>query len=127
MFNECCLDAMDYDDNFEMSSTSSCDDNRSPPRSSNGTSSSKDTNLEQLVDMVLRRLGQTYRPQQPYRQQGYVAQRPANGPYACGICVGPHPTEKCTCICHKQISHLPSVDVKFASEILCMSLKIACT
>ena len=88
---------MDYDDNFEMSSSSSHGENRSPPRSSNnGMSSSKDTNPEQLIDMVLRRLGQTYRPQQPYRQQGYVAQQPANGPYACGICAGSHPTEKCT-------------------------------
>ena len=53
MFNECCLDAMDYDDNFEMGNSSSHSENRSPPRSSNsGTSSSRATNPEQLnVDL----------------------------------------------------------------------------
>ena len=59
---------MDYDDNFEMSSTSSYGENKSPPRSSsNGTTSSKDLSPDQLVDMVMRRLGHTHRP--PYRQQ----------------------------------------------------------
>ena len=34
-FNECCLDAMDFDDNFIMSNDSSHGRSRSPPRSSN--------------------------------------------------------------------------------------------
>ncbi len=88
---------MDYDDNFEMSSSSSYGENRSLPRSSNsGISSSKDPNLEQLVEMVLHKLGHMQRPQQHFRQQGYAAQQPASGPYACGICAGPHSIEKCT-------------------------------
>ncbi len=86
---------MDYDDNFEMSSTSSHSENKSPPRSStNGTNSSKDPNPDHLVEMVLRKLGQTYRP--PYRQQPSYGTQPSNGPYVCGACAGPHRTENCT-------------------------------
>ena len=74
-FNECCLDAMDYDDNFEMGSDSGHGGSRSPPRSSNSRMpSSKDTNLEQLVEMVLNKLGHMQRPQQHFRQQGYAMQ-----------------------------------------------------
>ena len=99
-FNECCLDAMDFNENFDMSSESSHSSERngrpSPQRSAT-TITSKDTNPEQLVDMVLRRLGQTYRP--PYRPAGCAASPPTpptKGPYAFGLCAGPHRTEQCS-------------------------------
>ena len=82
-FNECCLDAMDYDDNFDIgsvSSHSSARDDRQSREKSTTTNESRDTNPERLVEMVLKRLGQTYRP--PYRPANYAAAPPTQGPYA---------------------------------------------
>ena len=93
-FNECCLDAMDYDDNFEMKTESSQSGLRSPPSTSSAEMFS--VKEDQIIERLLHKLGHVYRPQQPFRQQGYAAQQPARRPYACGICVGPHSTEKCT-------------------------------
>ena len=94
-FNACCMDAMDFDDNFDDSSTSSQVMDRERRQSSSDASSSKVQNPDNIVDMVLRRLGQTYRP--PYRQTNYApAPTPTAGPYACGICALPHRTDQCT-------------------------------
>ena len=66
---------MDYDDNFEMSSDSGHSGPISPPRSSHlGMYSNRDPNLEQLVEMVLNKLGHMQRPQQHFKQQGYAVQ-----------------------------------------------------
>ena len=67
---------------------------RSPPSTSNAEMSS--IKEDQIIDRLLHKLGHVHRPQPPFRQQGYAAQQPARGPYACGVCAGPHPTEKCT-------------------------------
>ena len=56
------------------------------------SSSAKDLDQDQLVDLVLKQLGQTY---QPYWPIGYMALA-SQGPYSCGICDGPHITEMCS-------------------------------
>ena len=69
-FNECCLDAMDYD-NFHRKGSSidiNFEDGKIQDKSI-GTSSSnaKELNQDQLVDLVLKWLGQTYLPYWPMR------------------------------------------------------------
>ena len=81
-FNECCMDAMDFDDNFDDSSTSSQVMDRERRQTSSDASSSKVQNPDNIVDMVLRRLGQTYQP--PYRQTNYA---PAPTPTAWTFCL----------------------------------------
>ena len=94
-FNACCLDAMDYEDNFHRKGSSidiNSQDGKSQDKSMGVSSSSaKDLNQDQLVDLVLKQLGQTYRP---YRPIGYIAHA-SQGPYSCGICAGPHKMEMC--------------------------------
>ena len=85
---------MDYDDNFDSSIDSRPGRPRSPPTS--GMSLSKDSNPEQIAEMVLQKLGHMHKPQQQFRQQGHVAQQSTGGPYVCGKCTGLHPTDKCT-------------------------------
>ena len=68
------------------------EDGKSQEKSIGASSpSAKDLNQDQLVDLVLKQLGQTYRP---YRPTGYIAHA-SQGPYSCGICAGPHKTEMC--------------------------------
>ena len=93
-FNECCLDAMDYDDNFEMRTDSSQSGLRSPPSTSSTEVSS--VKEDQIIDRLLHKLGHVHRPQPPFRQQGYASQQSAREPYACGVCARPHCIEKCT-------------------------------
>ena len=99
-FNDWCLDAMDYDDNFDMSSISRQESKREDKStSSKGTHSSiPSINHDQIVDQVLRKMGQMYcpsfRPQQ-YKNQPYNNQAPSQGPYQCGICSGPYKSEAC--------------------------------
>ena len=63
-FNECCLDAMDYDDNFYRKGSSSetnFEENKSHERTRETSSSTtKELSQDQLVELVLKRLGQTY-------------------------------------------------------------------
>ena len=98
-FNECCLDAMDYDDNFDISSVSSHGNQKSDKGVSSKDSESmvpsvKDVNQNEIAEMVLKRLGQLCPP--PYRPT-YVPQMPQapQGPYKCGACAGNHRTEQC--------------------------------
>ena len=70
-FNECCLDAMDYDDNFDMSSVSSQEDQpreRHEP-SKELDSKAKELNTEQIADIVVRRMEQLYCPPITYQQE----------------------------------------------------------
>ena len=66
-FNDFCVDAMDFDDNFNASSQEN-DRERKQMFYSN-ESSSKDANSNKIVEMMLEGLGETYRP--PYRPMGY--------------------------------------------------------
>ena len=80
-FNDCCLDAMDYDDNFDMSSISSQESKREDKStSSKGTDPSiPSVNPDQIVDQVLRKMGQMYRPSfrpPQYNNQQYNNQAP---------------------------------------------------
>ena len=75
-FNECCFDAMDYDDNFDISSVSSHGNQKSDKGVSSKDSESmvpsvKDVNQDEIAEMVLKRLGQLRPP--PYRPT-YVPQ-----------------------------------------------------
>ena len=95
-FNECCLDAMDYDNNFDISSVSSHGNQKSDKGVSSKDSKSmvpsvKDVNQDEIAEMVLKRLGQLRPP--PYRQT--YAQQVLQGPYRCGTCAGNHKTEQC--------------------------------
>ena len=61
-FNECCLDAMDYDDNFDISSVSSHGDHKSEARflakdAELAVPSVKDTQPDEIAKLVLKRLG----------------------------------------------------------------------
>ena len=94
---------MDYNNNFYKKG-SSIDINSKDGKiidKSIGTpsSSAKDLNQDQLVDLVLKRLGHMY---WPYRPTRYLA--PASqGPYSCGICARPHKMEMCS-------SYMPSAN-----------------
>ena len=99
-FNDCCLDAMDYDDNFDMSSISSQGSKREDKSTSTlGTDPSiPSVNPDQIVDQVLRKMGQMYRPSfRPPQNNNiqYNTQAPAQGPYQCGISSGSHKSEAC--------------------------------
>ena len=90
-FIECCKDAMDLDDNFDDSEDTTSESTRSevrPTRRSANTETTASTEMghDQIIETILRRLGQTYRP--PMRQNP-----PTVGPYKCGICGHPHRTE----------------------------------
>ena len=65
-FQECCLDAMDYDDNFEVSDISNVSNKPKSQDSENfgssTTSQQEFPTKEEIADLVLQRLGQTYRP-----------------------------------------------------------------
>ena len=97
-FQECCMDAMDYDDNFEISSmfgieTKSKDsDFRS--HKSGTTMESKGPSEERIAELVLQKMGQfrTY-----HRPQNYALQ-PSQGFHKCGKCTGPHRTDQCEAI-----------------------------
>lgn len=94
-FNECCLDAMDYDDNFEVDSESSGKDKRNlfARALDSSSSATKEMNPEAIVEIVLKKMGQLYHPS--YRpQQQYTRTTPV-GPYVCGGCGGDHRTEDC--------------------------------
>ena len=60
-FNECCLDAMDYEDNFYRKGYSiniNLEDGKCQDKSiGTSSSSANDLNQDQLVDLVLKRLG----------------------------------------------------------------------
>ena len=69
-FNECCLDAMDYDDNFDISSISSHGDRKSEMRTSAKDVEStipfvKDTQPDEIVELVLKRLDEGERHLDP--------------------------------------------------------------
>ena len=72
MFNECCLDAMDYDDNFEIRTDSSQSGLGSLPSTLNAEMTS--ANEEQINERLLHKLGHVNRQQQPFGQQGYARQ-----------------------------------------------------
>ena len=92
-FYKCCLDAMDYDDNFEIS----FDSKAGSLKSSSAKTSSSNSGIDEdrLAERIIQKLGHVQRPPQPFRQHGFASQQSTSGPYACGICAGPHPTEKC--------------------------------
>ena len=88
---------MDYDDNFEVSGITGI---TSKPRShdsgssgSSAQSQEKFPTKEEIADVVLQRLGQTYKPAN--RFQNYT---PSGGFYRCGKCSGPHRTDQCDAI-----------------------------
>ena len=66
-FNECCLDAMDFDDNFDASSSGN-GSVRKFALHSDATSQSEPSQ-DRIVDAILKRIGHTYRP--PYRPSGF--------------------------------------------------------
>lgn len=90
------IDAMDYDDNFEVDNESSGKDKKNAlfgalPSSSSVT---REINTEKIVEIVLKKMGHLYRPS--YRpQQQYTRTTPV-GPFVCGGgCGGDHRTEEC--------------------------------
>ena len=61
-FNDCCINTMDFDDNFDASSQ---ENNRETRQTSHfDSSSNRDSYPKKIVEIVLRQLGQTYKP--PY-------------------------------------------------------------
>ena len=84
---------MDLDDNFDDSEDTMSESTRTkvhPTRriANTETMASTEVGPHQIVETVLWRLGQTYRP--PMRQIP-----PTVGPYKCGICGHSHRTEDC--------------------------------
>ena len=95
-FNECCLDAMDYDDNFDMSSVSSQEDHtkeRHEPSKELDYKAKEIINTEQIVDIVMRRVEQLYRPPITYQPES------TNVPMRkwCQLCkwIFTHTTQEC--------------------------------
>ena len=70
-FNKCCLEAMDYDDNFDMSSVSSQEDQPKERHelSKELDSNAKDLNTYQIADIVVRSVEQLYRPPITYQPE----------------------------------------------------------
>ena len=54
MFNECCLDAMDYDDNFEIKLDYIKGELKA---STSGSISSEPTNVDNIADRILQKIG----------------------------------------------------------------------
>ena len=73
-FNECCYDAMEFDDNFVIPSQE-IDQGRRQASQSDAISS-QDPDPDQIVDAVLKRLGQNF--QAPNHQWGYQQTAPQN-------------------------------------------------
>ena len=98
-FQECCLDAMDYDDNFEGSGTLGIVTKGRSHDSGSSVSSvvtqEKFPSKGEIADELLQRLGQAYKPLNRY--QNYAPQ-PGGGYYRCGKCGGPHRTDQCDAI-----------------------------
>ena len=89
-FQECCMDAMDYDDNFEISSVSGIEtkskDSNFRSHKSGTTMESKGPSEERIAELVLQKMGQ-FRAY--HRPQNYAFQ-PSQGFHKCGKCAGPH-------------------------------------
>ena len=97
-FQECCIDAIDYDDNFELSGIAGISkpkgqDIGSLGSSASGRSQEKFPTKEEIADLVFQKMGQAYKP--PNRYQNYA---PHGGFYWCGKCNGPHRTDQCNAI-----------------------------
>lgn len=88
-FNECCHDAMDYDDNFDVDEKSSQNEGK---QSTEKSSETKELSPDAIAELVLKRMGQLYRP--PPRPN--FTPQTIQGPYRCGKCGGDHKTEHCT-------------------------------
>ena len=85
---------MDLDDNFDDSEDTTSESTRTEVRPTRRIANAETTATievgpDQIVETVLQRLGQTYRP--PMRQIPHTASRP----YKCGICDYPHRIEDC--------------------------------
>ena len=67
--NECCIDAMDFEDNMDLSNDSSHEGEPSGQQESNRdlapTSTTTNLTSEQIADIVMRRMGQLYHPPTP--------------------------------------------------------------
>lgn len=66
-FNECCLDAMDYDDNFDVDDQSSLGIRKNEKTTSEKSLeasivSTKEINLDVVAKIVLKRMGKLYHP-----------------------------------------------------------------
>ena len=90
-FQECCVDAMDYDDNFEGSRiTGILGKGKSQDLGSSVSSvvtQEKFPTKSEIADEILQRMGQAYKPPNCY--QNYVPQQ-GGGFYRCEKCGGPH-------------------------------------
>ena len=61
--NACCTDAMDYDDNFDMSNIANLEIKKDGKSlSADSSSQTPSLNPDQIAELVLKKLGQTYRP-----------------------------------------------------------------
>ena len=58
--NECCIDAMDFEDNMDFSNDSSQEEGTSRDLAPRATTTN--LSLEQIADIVMKRMGQLYRP-----------------------------------------------------------------
>ena len=67
--NECCIDAMDVEDNMDFSNDSSQEEEPSgqqgPSRDLAPRATTTNLSLEKIVDIVMRRMGQLYHPPTP--------------------------------------------------------------
>ena len=88
-FNDYCHDAMDYDDNFDALRDDKEEKKTISKHSNSTTSSSKEVNLDAIVDLVLQCMGQLYHP--PYRPT--YSQQVPQGTYRCGKCGGDQKSE----------------------------------
>ena len=92
-FNACCLDAMDFTDNFKFKDGGA--NRNAPTHNLPNAAPSTSLNPDQIADIVLRRLGQTSRPQPIGQQQPFTRTAPPVGPHLFGTCGGNHRTEQC--------------------------------
>ena len=83
---------MDYDDNFDVDDTSGQSDNKEDKQSTVKSLETKEVNYDAIAKIVLKRMGQLYRPQPRHIYTPQAIQ----GPFKCGKCGGDHKTEHCT-------------------------------
>ena len=93
-FNACCLDALDFTNNFKFQDGGA--NRNAPMRNLPNAAPTTSLNSNQIADIVLRRLGQTSRPQPIGPQQPFTRTTPPAGPPLCGICGGDHRTKQCS-------------------------------
>lgn len=115
-FNECCMDTMDFNDNFDISNHIQDQERRQLSQSS--STLQRDQSHDQIMESIIKRLRQMYQPSHRYKWD--INKLPhflmlLNN--TCGICAGLHRIEQCISCMPGEINLLCNVGVKSVNRM----------